>query len=47
MKKKIVKCIDNLVKSVLKTNINSTTSFTAFQPAVPKELKTLSKVERE
>ncbi len=43
MKNAVIKCVDKLVKMALKSNINSTTSFTAFQPVVPEELKKLSK----
>lgn len=39
MKKLIVNCVNKMVKQTLKMNINSTTSFTAYQPKPPKKLK--------
>lgn len=46
MKNVFVKCVDKLVSNALKLNINSTTSITAFQPLVPKELNVLSKFKQ-
>lgn len=46
MRKALIKCIDRAVKNTLNLNVNSTTSFTAFQPSVPKELKNMSKFNR-
>ena len=47
MKNIFSRSVDKLVSKVLKVNVNSTTSVTAFQPAIPTELKKLSKFINE
>lgn len=39
MKKLTIKTIDSVISKVVKTNVNSTSSFTAFQPELPKAIK--------
>ena len=43
MKKTFTKVVDKIISKAVKTNINCTTSFTAFQPKLPSELKKNSK----
>lgn len=43
MKKTFTKVVDRIISKAVKTNINCTTSFTAFQPKLPSELKKNSK----
>lgn len=43
MRLKTMKVIDKLVSHALKVNVNSTSSFIAYQPEMPKQLNSVLK----
>ena len=47
MKKQLINCVDKAVSKVLHVNMNSTTSFTAYQPKLPKDAKYFAKKENK
>lgn len=46
MKKTHMQQIDKLVSAVLHLNVNSTTSCTAYQPALPTEARSFKKANK-